>query len=168
MLWLPLLLLRLGIHASNPKSLALISLFLLHYFHCTFLYQLHLCRVAAVLRTTADFSTTVALMAFVFNLLNSYLQRRVVLVAIIPQWGGFLHRDGGERVVGLGSGLTEGGGRCGVQGAARGVVRDGELPQLPWGVCRVVGLGLDDMDLGRAGLLPCRMCYLGSSSSCES
>ncbi|KAM7463900.1 hypothetical protein LguiA_032021 [Lonicera macranthoides] len=75
-LWLTLLLCPLGRHFSNPKSLTLITPFLLHYLHRTLIYPLRL--LLSRRKTTSGFPVTVAGMAFFFNLLNSYLQSRSV------------------------------------------------------------------------------------------
>ncbi|XP_052204425.1 steroid 5-alpha-reductase DET2 [Diospyros lotus] len=71
-LWLTLLLFPMGRHRSNPQALILISPFLLHYLHRTCIYPLRL------RRPCNGFPVTVALMAFVFNLWNSYVQARWV------------------------------------------------------------------------------------------
>ncbi|RDX90105.1 Steroid 5-alpha-reductase DET2, partial [Mucuna pruriens] len=76
-LWLTLLLFRNGQHASNPKAHALMAPFLLHYFNRTLLYPLRLL-FAPPSKTASGFPFTVALMAFAFNLLNSYIQVRSV------------------------------------------------------------------------------------------
>ncbi|KAI3724800.1 hypothetical protein L1987_64567 [Smallanthus sonchifolius] len=72
-LWLTLLLFPLGQHSSNPKSLTLISPFLLHYIHRTIIYPLRLRR-----KRSNGYPIAVALIAFVYNLFNSYLQARWV------------------------------------------------------------------------------------------
>lgn len=72
-LWLTLLLFAIGQHRSNPKSILLISPFLLHYIHRTIIYPLRLRR-----KPSTGYPISVALMAFAFNLLNSYLQSRWV------------------------------------------------------------------------------------------
>lgn len=74
-LWLTLLIFPFGHNFRNPKSLILISPFLFHYFHRSCIYPLRLHRNKTQL---TDFPVTVALMAFGFNLLNSYLQARWV------------------------------------------------------------------------------------------
>ncbi|XP_010529772.1 PREDICTED: steroid 5-alpha-reductase DET2 [Tarenaya hassleriana] len=76
-LWVTLLLFPFGRHFHDPRSLLLISPYLLHYFHRTIVYplRLHLSSSAAVKR---GFPVTVAAMAFVFNLLNAYIQARWV------------------------------------------------------------------------------------------
>ncbi|KAF4401552.1 hypothetical protein G4B88_001746 [Cannabis sativa] len=73
-LWLTFLLLPFGINTSNPKSIFLISFFLLHYFNRTVLFPLRLLRQ----KTAGDFPLTIAATAFGFNLLNGYLQARSV------------------------------------------------------------------------------------------
>ncbi|XP_061339655.1 steroid 5-alpha-reductase DET2 [Gastrolobium bilobum] len=76
-LWLTLLLFPHGHQSSNPKSIILIIPFLFHYFNRTCLYPLRLLN-APSRKTATGFPLSVALMAFVFNLLNSYLQARWV------------------------------------------------------------------------------------------
>ncbi|KAI4356021.1 hypothetical protein L6164_000075 [Bauhinia variegata] len=76
-LWLTLLLFPNGAHFSNPKSLILISPFLIHYFNRTCLYPVRLLTTPAK-KTAPGFPLSVALMAFGFNLLNAYLQARWV------------------------------------------------------------------------------------------
>lgn len=76
-LWLTLLLFPLGLHSHNPKAQALITPFLIHYFNRTILYPLHLLLTPSK-KTTPGFPLSVALMAFAFNVLNSYLQARTV------------------------------------------------------------------------------------------
>ncbi|KMT02972.1 hypothetical protein BVRB_8g195420 [Beta vulgaris subsp. vulgaris] len=68
-----LLIYPFGRHVSSIRSLSLLSIFLLHYFHRTFIYPLRLRR-----KTTSGFPISVSLMAFSFNLLNSYVQSRWV------------------------------------------------------------------------------------------
>ncbi|KAK1419664.1 hypothetical protein QVD17_28908 [Tagetes erecta] len=72
-LWFTLILFPIGQHRSNPKSITLISPFLLHYLHRTIIYPLRLCR-----KPSHGYPVSVAVMAFVFNLFNSYLQARFV------------------------------------------------------------------------------------------
>ncbi|GAB4833947.1 Steroid 5-alpha-reductase det2 [Ancistrocladus abbreviatus] len=68
-----------GQHRSNPRSLALLSVFLLHYVHRTCIYPLRLRKtVSSNPKTATGFPITIALNAFVFNLLNSYVQARWV------------------------------------------------------------------------------------------
>ncbi|KAL5539155.1 hypothetical protein UlMin_045785 [Ulmus minor] len=74
-LWLTLYLFPFGRHFSNPKALILISPYLLHYFNRTVLYPVRLRRTTA---SSSDFPVSVAFMAFLFNLLNAYLQARWV------------------------------------------------------------------------------------------
>lgn len=74
-LWLTLLIFPFGHNFRNPKSHILISPFLFHYFHRSCIYPLRLHRNKTQL---TGFPVTVALMAFGFNLLNSYLQARWV------------------------------------------------------------------------------------------
>nr|AFK45432.1 unknown [Lotus japonicus] len=74
-LWLTLFLFPHGQRSSDPKSILLITPFLLHYFNRTCLYPLRLLR-APPGKTASGFPLSVALMAFAFNLLNSYIQAR--------------------------------------------------------------------------------------------
>ncbi|KAM7271149.1 hypothetical protein ACFE04_030363 [Oxalis oulophora] len=76
-LFLSLLILPLGQHSSNPKALLLISPFILHYFHRVIIYPLRL-KPTTTGGSGGGFPVSVALMAFVFNLLNTYLQARWV------------------------------------------------------------------------------------------
>nr|KYP47143.1 putative steroid reductase DET2 [Cajanus cajan] len=76
-LWLTLLLFPLGRHASDPKAQTLMAPFLLHYFHRTVLYPLRLL-LTPPSKAPTPFPLAVALMAFTFNSLNSYLQARSV------------------------------------------------------------------------------------------
>ncbi|KAF3448987.1 hypothetical protein FNV43_RR09711 [Rhamnella rubrinervis] len=75
-IWLTLLLFPFGLHSSNPKALILISPFLLHYLHRTCFYPLCLHWNTGHKKTANGFPVSVAFMAFVFNLLNAYLQAR--------------------------------------------------------------------------------------------
>lgn len=77
-LWLTLLLFPHGNNSSNPKSFILITPFLLHYLNRTCLYPLRLLLTKTTKKTTSGFPLSVALMAFAFNLLNSYIQARWV------------------------------------------------------------------------------------------
>ncbi|XP_059647146.1 steroid 5-alpha-reductase DET2 [Cornus florida] len=77
-LWLTLLLFPSGQHRSNPKAVILISPFLLHYFHRTVIYPLRMHLKTSYRKTTSGFPVSIALMAFTFNLMNSYLQARWV------------------------------------------------------------------------------------------
>ncbi|PWA82396.1 steroid 5-alpha-reductase [Artemisia annua] len=72
-LWFTLILYPLGQHYSNPKSILLISTFLLHYIHRTIIYPLRLRR-----KPTNGYPISVAGIAFGYNLFNSYLQTRGV------------------------------------------------------------------------------------------
>jgi len=76
-LWLTLLLFPHGLHSHNPKAQTLITPFLLHYFNRTILYPLRLLFTPSK-KTASGFPLSVALMAFVFNLLNAYLQVRSI------------------------------------------------------------------------------------------
>ncbi|KAI3691862.1 hypothetical protein L6452_31664 [Arctium lappa] len=71
--WLTLLLYPFGQHRSNPKSILLISPFLLHYIHRTIIYPLRLRR-----KPSQGHPISILILAFVYNLLNSYLQTRWV------------------------------------------------------------------------------------------
>ncbi|XP_058099550.1 steroid 5-alpha-reductase DET2 [Magnolia sinica] len=73
-LFIPLSLFPFGQNRSNPIAVALISFYLLHYFHRTCLYPLYLRPARASARAT--FPLIIAFLAFVFNLLNAYLQTR--------------------------------------------------------------------------------------------
>ncbi|KAK7256865.1 hypothetical protein RIF29_30408 [Crotalaria pallida] len=77
-LWLTLLLFPHGQRSTNPKSLVLITPFLFHYFNRTILYPLSLFRNNNSKNSKKGFPFSVALMAFVYNLLNAYLQARFV------------------------------------------------------------------------------------------
>lgn len=72
-LWFTLILYPLGQHYSNPKSILLISTFLLHYIHRTIIYPLRLRR-----KPTNGYPISVAGIAFGYNIFNSYLQTRGV------------------------------------------------------------------------------------------
>lgn len=74
-LWLTLLIFPFGQHISF-KTISLISPFLFHYFHRTIIYPLRLRTHHLNPKPTSGVPASVALMAFVFNLLNSYLQAR--------------------------------------------------------------------------------------------
>ncbi|KAI9085375.1 hypothetical protein K1719_032631 [Acacia pycnantha] len=76
-IWLTLLLFPHGRHSSNPRSLILISPFLLHYFNRTILYPLRLLRSPSS-KTASGFPLIIASIAFFFNLLNAYVQARWV------------------------------------------------------------------------------------------
>jgi steroid 5-alpha-reductase len=77
-LWLTLLLFPSGVKSSNPKSLILITPFLFHYFHRTCIYPLRLYLNNTKNANKTGFPVSMAMMAFVFNLLNAYLQARWV------------------------------------------------------------------------------------------
>ncbi|KAL9243447.1 hypothetical protein vseg_017333 [Gypsophila vaccaria] len=65
-----------GRHSSSPRSLSLLSLFLLHYLHRTFLFPLlHHYHSP---RSHSRFPVAVSLLAFSFNSLNSYVQSRSI------------------------------------------------------------------------------------------
>ncbi|KAH9605315.1 hypothetical protein KSS87_013606 [Heliosperma pusillum] len=59
-----------GRNAASLQSVAMLSVFLIHYIHRTFVYPLRLRNTASV----APFPVSVALMAFSFNLFNAYVQ----------------------------------------------------------------------------------------------
>ncbi|XP_073221817.1 LOW QUALITY PROTEIN: steroid 5-alpha-reductase DET2-like [Cicer arietinum] len=65
-----------GNNSSNPKSILLITPFLFHYFNRTCVYPLRLFFTAT--KNTFGFPFSIALIAFLFNLLNSYVQARWV------------------------------------------------------------------------------------------
>lgn len=71
-IWLTLLLLPHGRHRSHPLSLAIISLYLLHYLNRTVVYPLRLLRSG----TKTGFPLCTAAAGFCFNLLNAYVQTR--------------------------------------------------------------------------------------------
>ncbi|KAI8014760.1 Steroid 5-alpha-reductase DET2 [Camellia lanceoleosa] len=99
-LWLTLLLFPLGQNHSNPKSHFLISPFLFHFPHPTPLYPLPLHLKAIHRKTTSGFPSSVAAMAFFFNLWNSYLQARWVShYATYENDGWFWWRFAGGMVV---------------------------------------------------------------------
>ncbi|KAL4188452.1 hypothetical protein AMTRI_Chr08g160230 [Amborella trichopoda] len=80
-LWLTLILLPQGRHFHNPQTLALLSPFLFHYLHRTCIFPLRLLhRQKTVIsgQKSPGFPFIIALMAFVFNLFNTYLQARWV------------------------------------------------------------------------------------------
>lgn len=73
--WLTILLFPFGRNFSNPKSLILISPFLIHYINRTIIYPI---RLARSIKSGTGFPISVASMAFGFNLLNAYTQARWV------------------------------------------------------------------------------------------
>ncbi|XP_026400657.1 steroid 5-alpha-reductase DET2 [Papaver somniferum] len=78
-LWLTLLIYPFGRNFSNPKSIALISVFLFHYIHRTLIYPIRLSKSRKNQNfKKPSFPISVVLMAFVYNLLNVYLQSRWV------------------------------------------------------------------------------------------
>ncbi|XP_077216339.1 steroid 5-alpha-reductase DET2-like [Tasmannia lanceolata] len=77
-LFLTLLLFPLGKNHSHPFALTLISFFLLHYFHRTVIYPTLLFLRRRKTKPTTSFPISIALTAFAFNLLNTYLQSRWV------------------------------------------------------------------------------------------
>lgn len=77
-LWLTTLVFPLGQNRTNPKALVLGSLYLTHYFHRTVLYPIRLHLRSSSRKTPNEFPVSMALMAFVFNILNAYLQIRWV------------------------------------------------------------------------------------------
>ncbi|KAK7339820.1 hypothetical protein VNO77_20506 [Canavalia gladiata] len=76
-LWLTLLLFPRGNHSSNPKAITLIAPFLFHYINRTILYPLRLLTTPSP-KTASSFPFSIALLAFVFNVLNSYVQATCV------------------------------------------------------------------------------------------
>lgn len=77
--WLSLLLFPRGQNHHDPRAIVLISVFLFHYIHRTVIYPLKLFFTSPIqTKTVGGFPVSVALMAFVFNLLNAYLQARWV------------------------------------------------------------------------------------------
>ncbi|XP_010262748.1 PREDICTED: steroid 5-alpha-reductase DET2 [Nelumbo nucifera] len=78
--WFSLLVFSLGRNRSNPRALALLSVFLFHYIHRTCIYPLRLLKTPSRKAGTVaiGFPISIALMAFAFNVLNSYLQMRWV------------------------------------------------------------------------------------------
>ncbi|KZV53419.1 hypothetical protein F511_10205 [Dorcoceras hygrometricum] len=77
--WLSLLLFPRGQNHRDPRAIVLILVFLLHYLHRTVIYPLKLLFASPIQKRSAGgFPVSVALMAFVFNLLNAYLQSRWV------------------------------------------------------------------------------------------
>ncbi|GMH25813.1 hypothetical protein Nepgr_027656 [Nepenthes gracilis] len=75
-----LLIYRFGQHSSDLRSLSLISAFLLHYLHRTCIYPLRLRKTSPPSnpKTASRFPASIALSAFAFNMLNSYVQARWV------------------------------------------------------------------------------------------
>ncbi|EXB89961.1 putative steroid reductase DET2 [Morus notabilis] len=76
-LWLTLLLFPIGRHASDLRSLSLITPFLLHYLHRTLIHPIRI-SLASAPKPSSDFPVAVAAMAFGFNLLNAFVQTRSV------------------------------------------------------------------------------------------
>ncbi|XP_027353013.1 steroid 5-alpha-reductase DET2 [Abrus precatorius] len=72
-LWLTLILFPRGPHSSDPKAITVITPFLFHYFNRTILYPLRLLSTPST-KTASGFPLSVALIAFAFNALNSYVQ----------------------------------------------------------------------------------------------
>ncbi|GMH00280.1 hypothetical protein Nepgr_002119 [Nepenthes gracilis] len=70
--FLVLIIYSFGQHASNIRSLSLLSVFLLHYVHRTCIYPLRL------RKTTSVFPVKMALFSFSLCTMNSYLQARWV------------------------------------------------------------------------------------------
>ncbi|CAK8541851.1 unnamed protein product [Lathyrus sativus] len=83
-LWFTLYLFPFGKNSSNPKSIILIIPFLIHYFNRTIIYPVRLFitmktkKNSTLSKTPSGFPFSIALLAFVFNLLNSYVQARWV------------------------------------------------------------------------------------------
>ncbi|KAK7294634.1 hypothetical protein RJT34_17524 [Clitoria ternatea] len=72
-LWFTLFLFPHGQHSSDPKAITLITPFLFHYLNRTLLYPLRLLAAPST-KTASGFPLSIALMAFAFNLLNTYVQ----------------------------------------------------------------------------------------------
>lgn len=70
-LFITLSIFPLGSNRSSPLALCLISFYLLHYFHRTCLYPLYLLN-----KPSSSVPLSIASFAFLFNLLNAYLQSR--------------------------------------------------------------------------------------------
>ncbi|XP_047342375.1 steroid 5-alpha-reductase DET2 [Impatiens glandulifera] len=105
-LFLTLFIFPFGRHKSNPKSLFLITPFLVHYIHRTLIYPIRLNRLQTNPTTAGGFPITVAAMGFLFNSLNSYQQSRWVShYAEYDTDGWFWWRFSGGLVVFL-SGMT--------------------------------------------------------------
>lgn len=77
---LPLLLFPLGQHFTNLKALLLMSPYLLHYFHRTCIYPLRVYHSTTQqnTKTTSAVSVSMVLLAFMLQVLNTYLQTRWV------------------------------------------------------------------------------------------
>ncbi|CAO2841458.1 unnamed protein product [Amaranthus hypochondriacus] len=69
-----LLIYPFGRHVSSLRSFSLLSVFLLHYIHRTIIYPIFRLRR----NSNGSFPISVSLIAFTFNLLNSYVQIRWV------------------------------------------------------------------------------------------
>ncbi|KEH23121.1 putative 3-oxo-5-alpha-steroid 4-dehydrogenase (NADP(+)) [Medicago truncatula] len=76
-LWFTLYLFPHGKNSSNPKSIILITPFLVHYFNRTVIYPLRLF-LTKTTKNPSGFPFSIAVMAFLFNLLNSFVQARWV------------------------------------------------------------------------------------------
>ncbi|MCL7029563.1 hypothetical protein MKW94_011524 [Papaver nudicaule] len=76
-LWLTILIYPFGRNFSNPKSIALISVYLFHYIHRTIIYPIRLSKSRKNI-TKSNFPISMVLMGFSYNLLNVYLQSRWV------------------------------------------------------------------------------------------
>ncbi|CAN1134995.1 Steroid 5-alpha-reductase DET2 [Linum perenne] len=77
--WFPIALFPFGRNSSNPKALILMSPFFVHYFHRTCIYPLRLyLQSSPAAAGKPGFPVSMAVLAFGFNLLNSYLQARWV------------------------------------------------------------------------------------------
>ncbi|KAG9453868.1 hypothetical protein H6P81_006772 [Aristolochia fimbriata] len=72
----------LGRHRAKPLALALIAPYFIHYFHRTLIYPTYL----GARRNPAPFPLSIALLAFLFNLLNAYVQIR--WLSHYAQYGG--------------------------------------------------------------------------------
>lgn len=73
-LYISLLLFPYGRHRASLRASALLAVFLLHYSHRTLIYPLRLLRR----RSASGFPVSIAFMAFLFNILNAFVQARWV------------------------------------------------------------------------------------------
>ncbi|KAL3574442.1 hypothetical protein D5086_025055 [Populus alba] len=77
---LPLILFPFGQHFTNPKALVLMSPYLLHYFHRTFIYPLRIYQSTSHqnTKTTIGFPLILTFNGFLTQALNTYIQARWV------------------------------------------------------------------------------------------
>ncbi|KAH8490432.1 hypothetical protein H0E87_022823 [Populus deltoides] len=75
---LPLILFPFGHHFTNPKALVLMSPYLLHYFHRTFIYPLRIYQSTSQqnTKTTIGFPLILTFNGFLTQALNTYIQAR--------------------------------------------------------------------------------------------